>query len=1143
MTTTIELLIGSPVSGEEGRFLRQLFADFAGQNVLILANFEVGSANRSRQIDFVVVTDSHTELLEHKNFNGPIFGSDNGPWKLKNFSGQFVGYPGENPWSQASQAKFVLSDAMRAFSSSGAAPGPMNQAFYREFDASVCIYPQIATGSQVTAGNFKAWVRGYQDCLTSIRSRPIPSNWRIPEWRNFATNALKLRLATLAEAIDPQVSAALDRLNGYRTRLDQSLAGIPPLHPGDHEDYGEALVRRLHQPENLLLLGPSGCGKSFHLKHLVAQLSAREQIPVLVQARRYRGQDFSVFVSQNLAPYYCGSLKDFWGACSLAGQTPVLVVDGLNECPRADLDDFGHGIQSFLTYTGGRLVACAHESSDFPRPDTVKMTIRMPPLTLEEKRAIYSFYSGTSDNIDHFCAAFTNAYDLSLAGKSHAAHPQKISRAYLYDHYVRLNVSKQHEALGLGLLRAFAAVLEESLSFSASRDRFDRLAEAFLEQQGATLLALDEIRRSRLLQVTDDSVSFEHELLQVYFRAEHLRRIYDDANKLEEQLCRPIHQELLEFVVARSGDTDEIVRLLKTSTDVPAIQRMLQGSAGEHVQQLLASECRGLLDLAARDLRNISLELQSISRGEGKRSVAWSSVMGNRTWTDFELLLFDALFRNISAESWQDKILTFYFETEQALRDAATRVAEEERFLLKAVWRETVRCVGLLTSGRPTLPALALLTSARRHEFCSRQRDAALQLLEKIYNQVRVDPQRELSLGLLIAGTQELCSLGLPVDLDRCIELLQWSFSSASPFTKMDALQVFRRLSWHPSTEDPTIRSRIKAELQKLDVSDPFVNTDIIETLGAYDAIDPPVPFETAIEEFHRIVEPDAAFEEEIACRQASQPEYSRAELIADYAYRAVGNIFEDVYLGVYSQAYEALSGEEKTKVLIAAGMKREAYGFATEWLLAALSRQHDRRSLPVFLRYATRIERDSPFLYEATTAFVISMVACAEFLTEPPAYEGDDTPQDHAWSTLGRIVFWHARKRTDPTTASVHIADMWSEASKGVAPAIPDALHQLVHGMLSYLLPEPIDLIALYPSEVRQVLEEAIKRREEISTLLGKFPQQQKERIQSTLQLLGRVGNEATASLLEELVDDGTFGKDALDAIFQIRRSAHARS
>src|ERR1700728_946447 len=155
MTPTLELFIGSPLSGEEARFLKQLVADFSGQNTLILANFEITKTIRSRQIDFVVITDDHAELLEHKHLRGPICGSDNGPWRLTNFAGQVIDYPGENPWSQASQAKFLLSDIMLAFANSGAAPSPLNRAFFREFDASVCIYPQIDAGSQLTPGNFK----------------------------------------------------------------------------------------------------------------------------------------------------------------------------------------------------------------------------------------------------------------------------------------------------------------------------------------------------------------------------------------------------------------------------------------------------------------------------------------------------------------------------------------------------------------------------------------------------------------------------------------------------------------------------------------------------------------------------------------------------------------------------------------------------------------------------------------------------------------------------------------------------------------------------------------------------------------------------------------------------------------------------
>ena len=486
MTPTLELFIGSPLSGEEARFLKQLVADFSGQNTLILANFEITKTIRSRQIDFVVITDDHAELLEHKNLRGPICGSDNGPWRLTNFAGQVIDYPGENPWSQASQAKFLLSDIMLAFASSGAAPSPLNRAFFREFDASVCIYPQIDAGSQLTPGNFKVRVRGYQDCLRGIRSQPIASNWRIPEWRRFATESLKLRPVTLTQAVDSRISAALERLSGYRTRLGESLRAIPPLQTAEDEQYGDALLRRLLTPENILLLGPTGCGKNFHLNHLIIQLNARDQIPILVQARRYRGQDFSTFISQNLAPYHRGSAADFLSACSLAGHRPVLVVDGLNECPKAHVDDFGHGIQAFLTHTEGRLVASGHEPSQLPRPDMVKTVIRMGPLNLGQKRMIYGYYSGASTNIDHFCAGFTNAYDLSLAGKSHGASSQNMSRVSLYDRYVRANVPKHAEALSSGLLRVFAAALEESVAFALPRDAFDRLAEEFLQRQGAS---------------------------------------------------------------------------------------------------------------------------------------------------------------------------------------------------------------------------------------------------------------------------------------------------------------------------------------------------------------------------------------------------------------------------------------------------------------------------------------------------------------------------------------------------------------------------------------------------------------------------------------------------------------------------------
>ena len=116
MQPTVELLVGAPLKGSEASFLRQLHSDLGphGQ-VLILANFEIAQGSSSTQIDFVVVTSERTELLELKCFTGPVFGTENGAWKIEGPGGNLEPYPGTNPWEQARDAKLALNDAMRLY--------------------------------------------------------------------------------------------------------------------------------------------------------------------------------------------------------------------------------------------------------------------------------------------------------------------------------------------------------------------------------------------------------------------------------------------------------------------------------------------------------------------------------------------------------------------------------------------------------------------------------------------------------------------------------------------------------------------------------------------------------------------------------------------------------------------------------------------------------------------------------------------------------------------------------------------------------------------------------------------------------------------------------------------------------------------
>src|SRR4029077_14531953 len=107
---------------------------------LILANFEVPFGPASRQIDAVVITRRRAELVEEKALSGPVSGDLNGPWRLRDFSGNTLTLHG-NPWVQAKDAKLAINDVMWDYQRRNPdIPRPRQGKFF-SFDACVCIYP------------------------------------------------------------------------------------------------------------------------------------------------------------------------------------------------------------------------------------------------------------------------------------------------------------------------------------------------------------------------------------------------------------------------------------------------------------------------------------------------------------------------------------------------------------------------------------------------------------------------------------------------------------------------------------------------------------------------------------------------------------------------------------------------------------------------------------------------------------------------------------------------------------------------------------------------------------------------------------------------------------------------------------------
>lgn len=164
MSNKIEVFVGAPIEIEsEQLFLAELSAELAnkGLNALIFANFQLPAHNPVHQIDFLVILDQIVCHIDLKNLSAPVTGTANGPWRLTLPDGTSKAHDGKNPYVQALDCKFAISDQMHRFAAKKAVvPKPQNGAkFYTTMESVVCVYPELMAGSDVPSNNkVRVWL-------------------------------------------------------------------------------------------------------------------------------------------------------------------------------------------------------------------------------------------------------------------------------------------------------------------------------------------------------------------------------------------------------------------------------------------------------------------------------------------------------------------------------------------------------------------------------------------------------------------------------------------------------------------------------------------------------------------------------------------------------------------------------------------------------------------------------------------------------------------------------------------------------------------------------------------------------------------------------------------------------------------------
>ena len=932
---------------------------------------------------------------------------------------------------------------------------------------------------------------------------------------------------------DEAIMEASSMIAAYKANIQGFIgAKLPPLAiEPESSDRGPELIATLLQPSNRFLIGPSGTTKTFHLHHLaVAITKSDKELPIFVDAKSYAGT-FYAHIRRCTAPFFPGDFNQFLKASAICRVHPVLLVDALNECPANHLDTLLTGLQEFALQYGARLVGTGQTDPQLVghlRSDLVQMSLPRE----NEKQLIYSYHAGISGNSDvkYFCAQFTNAYDLAIAGMCHSRQSSPTSRVDLYDRYVRRSLPNNTAVIS-AFLRNIAGEMSESFSLVMRRSEFERKAEYFLSAQQVNLSALDELMQCRLLDVSEDFVSFEHELLFDYFRAENLIREFPKVPELSKELRRPRNHNLFEFVLPRFSDAGDIEDLLLTTSSIETLCRVIEGKCGSYPKLILERQCEGLLQAALQDLPRITVKCESVRLDDGRNRFVQTVVENNRVWNPNDRHLCAVIARNLDLPEVKRHFLSLLDSTERHLKEAVHFAAKASNFRPSAVWSEAVRSYGgTIDYGTMPLPCTTILGDIRSFRMFSGRSAGPLPIHAELVDRAM---SQEVSHFALHALNRDSRTTDSATPLALKLELVQRGLESGIDVIKMDSIDLLHSMRREMDDASEEQMQRARDLLKGVETNNIMLNSLKLEVLASYGGLELMVTEEEALSEMMSVINYDPTSEHlnELARMQ----DMSVDEIVSQSAYSYLSRIFEDVFQGVYWDAYQSLDEEEKRKILCLAAKEKNA-GFWSDWVLSELLKFDGEEVVAIYRRWASGMNPESFSPQEAVVSFMLAIKGLAKHEGLPPEYRTPTTVDDVAWKIMGELLYWHFRQ-AETHAEPERIQELWNRLSRETPDAVADVLYQLSHSQWRAREDSfQVRLETIYSDRVRPLLEHSVERRASLTSIFRHGGRQDRSVIRYVLGTLGDIGNQNTISSLKGLVEDHELGAVSIKAIAAIR-------
>jgi hypothetical protein len=1109
--TNVEVFFGDELRDPtEQKFLRRLRADLEGlgEPALILANLEMGRPRR--QVDFAIATAVRTVQCELKGYQFPVFGTENGRWEQSLPDGERRDL-GTNPGRQANEATFAIGDTLGRFAKQHEVPGPGESGFKGHLDTVLCFYPEVPAGSEISVPRFVT-VRSYAELLESLAKPGAKVPWSREHWHEFIREhqlfAIEARPALARrEREEDYVTGDYCRrfLSSHRGALTPQVATGVAVDGEPTDDLD--LAARLLEGKAISVFGPSGAGKTLMSGLAAVRLAESGQLPVWLDAAGYDG-DFDALMGRATGPFTTFPARELMQIAASGGRRVVILLDGLNEClPELASDLLEQTGSLRLAYDAGALVSSIAPPA---LPETLAgsaVELMLPERT--EKEAILAAY-GAAELAPH-SEAFSTPFELSIAAACAAEASDRPTRAGVLDAYVRRACGTEQTR---DVVRALAAQMHAAVRGAL---RMQEVVPEMLRDGGVSAEAVDSALECRLVKVGQGRISFAHESFVRFLAAEALVIGSPDAAGLAGVLGEPANHDLRADALALESE-ERVAAVLASIEDEQVLLSAIVGDLGDRCQRAVEQIAGTLFERAATLIDSaVPHEIAAEPSDSAPHERGWDT---DAEWSKPEEALLNAIGRALHRGRFIAGLLELFERTDELCK----RRLEELSALTK------VRPVSELIAGTYALPlmpserwmAAAVILRGAQHDFSGRRHESrSVGVPGRL---LRRAGAHSWGLLLLAAATARPFD---PQDHEILPELLSNGWWSGAYHVRLAVLHLCHDAAC--SIKGPA-RARIIETMEGIQTNDLFVGSMLLETMEAYDMV-----AERPLEDV----------ESELAAALAMDGDDPAARKLAR---GIVSNQFEPAgIVGNYYEAIRSLEQAGQAELYRRAASGAPADDLSTDTALIELAKIGDLQDPAVQSVFFELLRSPNPSGWHSAQwgmrSCLKAIQATARFVSEPvlPAHEAELA----GWRPVFEILFWCERERLEGVDHSgpLHaaVAQLDEPTVRRAAATVLQMLRSSEIGLEPDERSAHDEVLDRLSAELRSLFEWTISHEDELTSCFRM--DRGNETVEYAIGMLGRIGDDSSATLLRSLANNARHGTSARTAVRAIEERGHVRA